>query len=106
MDPVESGTVVSGGHARSNLRLPARRSTSGIALVTEDRQTTGLALRLPIAHNVTMAERGASQPGRVLDIRSAETARRGDYIATAAHSLRGPRGSSPDGSAAATSRRW
>jgi ABC-type sugar transport system ATPase subunit len=28
---------------------------AGIALVTEDRQKTGLALRLPIAYNITMA---------------------------------------------------
>ena len=40
---------------------------AGIALVTEDRQRTGLALRLPIAVNVTLANVGAHQPCGFLD---------------------------------------
>jgi ABC-type sugar transport system ATPase subunit len=34
---------------------PREAVAAGIALVTEDRQKTGLALRLPIAYNVTVA---------------------------------------------------
>src|SRR5207247_10248656 len=34
---------------------PKQAVKAGIALVTEDRQITGLALRLPIAHNITLA---------------------------------------------------
>ncbi|MCL5746645.1 MAG: ATP-binding cassette domain-containing protein, partial [Acidobacteria bacterium] len=39
----------------------------GIALVTEDRQKTGLALRLPIAHNLTLANVPAISRFGVLD---------------------------------------
>ena len=54
VDPIDSGAVrVSGREIQ--IRSPEQAVKAGIALVTEDRQFTGLALRLPIAHNVTLA---------------------------------------------------
>jgi ABC-type sugar transport system ATPase subunit len=54
VDPVDSGRVfVCGREVRST--SPSEAVKAGIALVTEDRQVTGLALRLPIAHNITLA---------------------------------------------------
>jgi ABC-type sugar transport system ATPase subunit len=54
VDPIDSGSVlVNGGEAR--IGSPRDAVKAGIALVTEDRQISGLALRLPIAANVTMA---------------------------------------------------
>ena len=54
VDPIDSGKVfVSGREVR--LRSPQEAVDAGIALITEDRQITGLALRLPIAHNITLA---------------------------------------------------
>src|SRR5713226_3923785 len=47
LDPIDSGAVwVCGREAR--IRSPHEAVTAGIALLTEDRQRTGLALRLPI----------------------------------------------------------
>jgi ABC-type sugar transport system ATPase subunit len=54
VDPVDAGKVfVDGRPAR--IGSPREAVAAGIALVTEDRQKTGLALRLPIAYNITMA---------------------------------------------------
>src|SRR6266568_2608014 len=54
LDPIDSGTVrVSGREAR--ILSPHEAVRAGIALLTEDRQQTGLALRLPVASNVTLA---------------------------------------------------
>ena len=54
VDPIDAGRIfVAGREAR--IRSPREAVAAGIALVTEDRQKTGLALRLPIAYNVTMA---------------------------------------------------
>jgi len=54
VDPIDSGRVfVSGREVR--LKSPQEAVVAGIALITEDRQITGLALRLPIAHNITLA---------------------------------------------------
>jgi len=54
VDPIDSGRVfVCGREVR--LRSPQEAVDAGIALITEDRQITGLALRLPIAHNITLA---------------------------------------------------
>jgi ABC-type sugar transport system ATPase subunit len=54
VDPVDGGKVFVAGRA-ARIRSPREAVAAGIALVTEDRQKTGLALRLPIAYNVTMA---------------------------------------------------
>ena len=54
VDQVDSGKVfVRGREVR--IGSPQEAVKAGLALVTEDRQITGLALRLPIAHNITLA---------------------------------------------------
>lgn len=52
--PTEAGTIEVEGRA-VHPRSPREAVEAGIALVTEDRQQTGLALALPIRMNVTMA---------------------------------------------------
>ena len=53
VDPPDSGKIfVDGREVR--IRSPREAVAAGIALVTEDRQRTGLALRLPIATNLTL----------------------------------------------------
>jgi ABC-type sugar transport system ATPase subunit len=54
IDPIDSGEVLIHGES-VRIRAPRDAVKAGIALVTEDRQVSGLALRLPIAANVTMA---------------------------------------------------
>jgi len=52
--PIDRGTIfVDGRPAR--IGSPREAVAAGIALVTEDRQKTGLAVRLPISCNITMA---------------------------------------------------
>ncbi|HKD08070.1 MAG TPA: sugar ABC transporter ATP-binding protein [Bryobacteraceae bacterium] len=55
IDPVDSGEIFVNGEPAA-IRTPRDAVKRGIALVTEDRQLSGLALRLPIAANVTMAK--------------------------------------------------
>jgi ribose transport system ATP-binding protein len=54
VDPIDSGRVFV-CRREVRLRSPQEAVEAGIALITEDRQITGLALRLPIAHNITLA---------------------------------------------------
>jgi len=54
VDPIDSGKVSVCGRELV-IGSPKQAVKAGIALVTEDRQITGLALRLPIAHNITLA---------------------------------------------------
>jgi ABC-type sugar transport system ATPase subunit len=54
VDLIDSGKVWVCGR-EVQIASPKEAVKAGIALVTEDRQITGLALRLPIAHNVTLA---------------------------------------------------
>ena len=54
VDPIDSGKVFVEGR-QVHIHSPRAAVAAGIALVTEDRQKNGLALRLPIAYNVTMA---------------------------------------------------
>jgi len=54
VDPLDAGRIFVEGR-EAPIRSPREAVAAGIALVTEDRQKTGLALRLPIAHNLTMA---------------------------------------------------
>ena len=78
VDPVDSGRVFVGGR-EVRLKSPQEAVDAGIALITEDRQITGLALRLPIAHNITLANvRRISRFG-VLD-RAAQTSAAADFI--------------------------
>jgi ribose transport system ATP-binding protein len=78
LDPIDSGAVwVCGREAR--IRSPHEAVRAGIALLTEDRQRTGLALRLPIAGNITLAHvAGISRLG-VLDL-AAEARVTADYV--------------------------
>ncbi len=55
VDPIDSGQILVSGEPAA-IRTPRDAVRRGIALVTEDRQLSGLALRLPIAANVTMAK--------------------------------------------------
>jgi ABC-type sugar transport system ATPase subunit len=89
VDPIDSGEIlVNGSPAR--IASPRDAVKAGIALVTEDRQVSGLALRLPIATNITMANverisrfgflrlamqnREASELGSRLRLKAASTA--------------------------------
>ncbi len=54
IDRIDAGEVLVHGEAMK-IRTPRDAVKAGIALVTEDRQISGLALRLPIGANVTMA---------------------------------------------------
>jgi ABC-type sugar transport system ATPase subunit len=79
VDPIDSGKVFVNGRA-ARIGSPREAVAAGIALVTEDRQKTGLALRLPIAYNVTVANlREISRLG-VIDSR-AQTRVTAGYIA-------------------------
>ena len=53
LDPLESGTVEIEGKNFAP-KHPREAVSAGLALIPEDRQHDGLALRLPIAHNITM----------------------------------------------------
>ena len=67
MDRVASGTVRVCGR-EVTIRSPLDAVAAGLALVTEDRQHTGLALRLPIAQNVTIANVPAISRFGILDL--------------------------------------
>ncbi len=54
VDPIDSGRILVNGRV-TQFRRPREAVAAGIALITEDRQKTGLATALPIATNVTMA---------------------------------------------------
>jgi ABC-type sugar transport system ATPase subunit len=57
LDPVENGSIeVAGRSIRPG--SPREAVAAGVALIPEDRQRHGLALRLPIAYNVTMPDLG------------------------------------------------
>ncbi len=71
LDPIDSGSVrVAGKEAR--IHSPGEAVAAGIALLTEDRQKTGLALRLPISTNVTMANLAGISRHGVLDLAAEE----------------------------------
>jgi len=63
IDRPQAGTIKVGDRA-VQIRSPRDAVAAGIALITEDRQRTGLALGLPIGYNMTMANLGlVSQSG-------------------------------------------
>jgi ABC-type sugar transport system ATPase subunit len=66
LDPIDAGRILVNG-AQVRVRSPREAVAAGIALVPEDRQHAGLALRLPIAHNITLANLGPVSPRGVLD---------------------------------------
>lgn len=79
IDPWTSGQVLVNGKA-VRITSPRVAVKAGIALVTEDRQITGLALQLPIAVNATMANVEQISRFGVLDL-SKQIAAGNDYIA-------------------------
>jgi ABC-type sugar transport system ATPase subunit len=54
VDPIDAGRISVEGRAVS-IGSPREAVAAGLALVTEDRQRTGLALGLPVSRNVIMA---------------------------------------------------
>jgi len=70
VDPVDEGRLLVTGHPAA-IRSPREAVAAGIALVTEDRQKTGLCLRLPVAANLTLANVPAISRSGFLD-RAAE----------------------------------
>ena len=78
IDPHQRGTIRVEGH-EVTVRSPRDAVRAGIALVTEDRQRSGLALRLPISNNVTMANVEAISNLGVLNL-SKQTSVTADYI--------------------------
>ena len=54
LDRIDSGSISVAGK-RVQIGSPRAAVKAGIALIPEDRQQTGLSLRLPIGHNMTMA---------------------------------------------------
>jgi ribose transport system ATP-binding protein len=67
LDPIDSGAVLVAGQP-ARIRSPREAVNAGIALLTEDRQKTGLALRLPISNNVTLANVAGISHFGVLDL--------------------------------------
>ena len=67
VDPIDSGRIwIDERPAR--IRSPRDAVDAGLAMVTEDRQITGLALRLPIGYNVTLANVPAISHIGMLDL--------------------------------------
>ncbi|MGO4880674.1 MAG: sugar ABC transporter ATP-binding protein [Bryobacteraceae bacterium] len=79
VDPLDAGQIFVASRA-VRIGSPREAVAAGIALVTEDRQKTGLALRLPIAHNITMANLRAISRFGIVD-RRAQNRVTGEYIA-------------------------
>ena len=65
VDRLDSGRIFVQGRERQ-IHSPREAVGAGIALVTEDRQRTGLALRLPVAFNLTLANTRAVSCAGVL----------------------------------------
>lgn len=78
VDPIDSGRVLIGGREVA-IRSPKQAVAAGLALVTEDRQRTGLAVGLPVAYNLTMANLRAVSRAGVLD-HAAERRVTAEYI--------------------------
>jgi ABC-type sugar transport system ATPase subunit len=63
LDRIDSGSISVAGK-RVQIGSPRAAVKAGIALIPEDRQQTGLSLRLPIGYNMTMANlEGVSRMG-------------------------------------------
>lgn len=57
LDPLETGSVEIDG-VEVSPKAPRQAVAAGVALIPEDRQKDGLALKLPIAYNITMPDLG------------------------------------------------
>jgi len=71
VDPIESGSVYVDGK-RLLLRSPKDAIMAGIALLTEDRKGTGLALSLSVRENISLASMDVLAPKGVIDLREEE----------------------------------
>lgn len=71
LDRIDSGAVLVAGRP-VRIRSPREAVSAGIALLTEDRQKTGLALRLPVASNATMANVAGISHFGILDLAAEE----------------------------------
>jgi ABC-type sugar transport system ATPase subunit len=69
VDPIDAGEILVNGKAIA-VRTPRDAVQAGIALVTEDRQISGLALRLSIAMNITMANVERISHWGILDLKA------------------------------------
>ncbi len=78
-DPVNAGRIELDGQSLS-IRSPRDAIAAGIAYVSEDRKAHGLAVKMSVAHNITLANLGAlaSRLGFIDAARERETAE--DYI--------------------------
>src|SRR5262249_33899618 len=79
LDPIDSGAVTAAGRP-GRRGSPREAATAGIALLTEDRQKTGLALRLPVSNNITLANVPAISHLGALDL-AAESRATSEYTA-------------------------
>ncbi len=77
LDPPEKGAIEIDGR-RVQLKTPRQAVAAGVALIPEDRQHHGLALKLPIAHNITMPDLDRISRFGVLN-GSAEMSLAGEY---------------------------
>lgn len=77
-NPADRGRIFIDGE-EVKIRSPQEAISRGVALLTEDRKRTGLALNLSVAHNISLANLGAmTRRGRLDLAREAEVAR--DYV--------------------------
>jgi len=67
VDLLDSGRILVAGR-ETRIRSPREAVRAGIALVTEDRQRTGLCLRLPLSYNLTLANVPGISHGPLLDL--------------------------------------
>lgn len=89
VDALESGTIrIAGKPVR--ITCPRAAVKAGIALVTEDRQVTGLALPLPISVNITLANTEAISTAGFLHLRR-QNEIGADYISRLRIKAQGPK---------------
>ncbi|RZL40710.1 MAG: sugar ABC transporter ATP-binding protein [Rubrivivax sp.] len=76
-DPVDGGEIEFGGRTLA-INGPRDAIAAGIAYVSEDRKAHGLAVKMSVAHNITLANLGAlsGRLGFVDEARERETAER------------------------------
>jgi ABC-type sugar transport system ATPase subunit len=77
LDPAEKGTIEIGGKD-IRARTPRQAVSAGVALIPEDRQHNGLALRLPISYNITLPDLDRVSRAGVLN-KSSELSLTKDY---------------------------
>jgi ABC-type sugar transport system ATPase subunit len=88
IDPPDAGTVEIDGKLVT-AKTPRQAVGAGIALIPEDRQHDGLALKLPIAFNVTMPDLGRVSRAGVIN-KKAENALAEEYRQTLRIKCNGP----------------